>query len=351
MKAIDLESVITGTYIGDSIGLPMEGLTPAKIKKLSWAVELKQRLVFGRGMWSDDTDHTLHMADALMQSEGDPALFHRLFSHRLRFWLSALPPGVGLATLRSIIKQYLGIQNSGVFSAGNGPSMRAAIIGVFYPNDKSIRNTLNKAHTELTHSDPKALEASQLVVEIAASFVRGETDLTSVIREEATSGTNEWESLIEIAVHAAENDISQEEALLKMRINPKKGVSGYSYHTVPAVLYAGLKNNWSFEDTLREIISLGGDTDSTAAIAGALCSLYPDAIIPIKWKTQIAEWPISPDNISSKCQQISEGKSACFVKYSYWPFILLRNLTQLAIIIVHILLRILLPTSIQRKLF
>ena len=36
------------------------------------------------------------------------------------------------------------------------------------------------------------------------------------------------------------------------------GVSGYSYHTVPAVIYAGLKNDWNFRQTITEIIALGG---------------------------------------------------------------------------------------------
>lgn len=47
---------------------------------------------------------------------------------------SPAPPGVGFATLRAILKLWLifSPENSGVFSAGNGPAMRSAIIGVCF---------------------------------------------------------------------------------------------------------------------------------------------------------------------------------------------------------------------------
>lgn len=49
-----IEGLLLGTAVADAIGLPTEGMTPAKIKKLGWADSLKHRFFFGRGMWSDD---------------------------------------------------------------------------------------------------------------------------------------------------------------------------------------------------------------------------------------------------------------------------------------------------------
>ncbi len=345
MKMNNLQKVIQGTAIGDTIGLPMEGMKPSKITKLKWTAPLRQRLLFGRGMWSDDTEHTLHLIDALTLSDGDPARFRKVFSGRLQFWLSTLPPGVGLATLRSIIKQMLGFHNTGIFSAGNGPAMRAAILGALFPTDHQQRHSFNRIHTELTHSDPKALEASELVVDIAAAFTRGET--TPDLNEMVQVHSEEWVNLIKTATDCAQNSVSLNEALTQLNIRPEKGVSGYSYHTVPALVYIGLRNNWDFEKTLTELISLGGDTDSTAAIAGALCALYPNASIPSDWSNQIREFPQSFAKVSEKAHLLSNGTKIRMINPFLWPVYLARNLTQFVIVIGHILMR-LLPSPIIR---
>ena len=100
---------IYGTILGDTLGLPAEGLTPRRISQLQWTSPLRQRFILGRGMWSDDTDHTLLLTEAVIQSNGDVSKFKRLFSNRLRFWINTMPPGVGFATLRSVFLQSIGL--------------------------------------------------------------------------------------------------------------------------------------------------------------------------------------------------------------------------------------------------
>ncbi len=82
-------------------------------------------------MISDDTEHTCMVAQSLIESGDDIEAFAKQFASRLRWWILALPAGVGKATARSCIKLWLGIRpsKSGVYSAGNGPAMRAAILG------------------------------------------------------------------------------------------------------------------------------------------------------------------------------------------------------------------------------
>ena len=60
--------------------------------------------------------------------------FARRLGWSLRWWLLALPAGVGFGTLRAIGRLWLGfgIERSGVASAGNGPAMRVAPIGAFF---------------------------------------------------------------------------------------------------------------------------------------------------------------------------------------------------------------------------
>ena len=114
---------LLGCALGDSIGLPLEGLSPGRIAKLR-PTRLKQSFALGYGMLSDDTDHSIFVAQALLQSEGDVRRFRTKLRWKLKLWLVSLPAGIGLGTLRSIVRMWLGFANPGVHSAGNGAAMR-----------------------------------------------------------------------------------------------------------------------------------------------------------------------------------------------------------------------------------
>ncbi len=97
-----------GTAVADAIGLPTEGMSPSKFEKLGWAGNLKHRFVFGRGMWSDDTEQTIMLAQALIHSDDDLKRFTKSFAWQLRWWILGMPAATGLATARAILKLWLG---------------------------------------------------------------------------------------------------------------------------------------------------------------------------------------------------------------------------------------------------
>jgi hypothetical protein len=120
-------------------------------------------------MTSDDTEHLFLTGQALLASAGDVPRFERSLSWRLRGWLAALPAGVGLATLRATIKLWIGLIlpiRSGVRSAGNGATMRSAVIGAFAAHDPALRRALCDTSSRLTHTDPRAVVAARAVAEI-----------------------------------------------------------------------------------------------------------------------------------------------------------------------------------------
>src|SRR5262249_18616855 len=49
----------------------------------------------------------------------------------------------------------------------------------------------------------------------------------------------------------------------------ERGVSGYVYHTVPAVLFCWLRSPGDFRRVVADVVGLGGDAGTTGAIAGA----------------------------------------------------------------------------------
>ena len=125
--------VLTGTAVGDALGLPAEGMSRQRLQR-RWHGQWRHRFLFGRGMVSDDTEHTLFVAQALLAHPNDPVAFQRCLAWKLRLWLLGIPAGIGFATLRAILKLWLGFPptRSGVHSAGNGPAMRSAIIGAYF---------------------------------------------------------------------------------------------------------------------------------------------------------------------------------------------------------------------------
>ena len=167
---------LLGTAVGDALGLPCEGLSRARQHRMFPQLD-RYHLFFGKGMCSDDTDHACMVAQAVAVAGNNPRRFASSFAWRLRFWLAGLPAGVGFATLRSILKLWLFFppQFSGVRSAGNGPAMRSALLGVCFGHDDAALIQFVAAATGITHTDPKA-ECGALAVALAArSSMRGET--------------------------------------------------------------------------------------------------------------------------------------------------------------------------------
>ena len=110
---------ILGAALGDALGLPLEGLSRGRGRKLSPQIKDGPQFAFGRGFISDDTEHLCLVANALAAAGDDVEKFESEFARGLRGWFLALPPGVGLATLKACLKLCVGTspQKSGVFSA------------------------------------------------------------------------------------------------------------------------------------------------------------------------------------------------------------------------------------------
>ncbi len=87
-----ISGVLLGAAVGDALGLPLEGLSPRRAKRL-FPGSLRHRFLFGHGMLSDDTEHTFMVAQSLLDAPTDVDAFARRLAWRLRFWLLSLPAG------------------------------------------------------------------------------------------------------------------------------------------------------------------------------------------------------------------------------------------------------------------
>ncbi len=331
--------LILGTAAGDAIGLPAEGLSRERIDH-RWSGPWKHRFVFGRGMVSDDTEHTFFVAQALLAHPSDSAAFQRSLAWKLRLWLLGLPAGVGLATARAILRLWIGIppSRSGVRSAGNGPAMRSALLGAFFAEDANRRREFVAASTRLTHTDPRAETAAQAVAEAAAWTTRGEKEAATFLSTLRTLGEDqEWPTLCTQLGASLEMQKSTQEFADSLGLS--SGVTGYAYHTVPVALYAFLRHSSDYRSALESVLYCGGDTDSTGAITGALAGAAMGAeAIPSEWREGLVEWPRSVRVMEKVGKRLAEQRAVRDplgpVRY-FWPAIPLRNALFLAIVLAH----------------
>ncbi len=305
---------------------------------------LRHRFFFGRGMISDDTEHTVFVADSLPEASDDPDRFRRRLAGRLRRWLLFLPAGVGFATLRACLKLWAGFppSKSGVFSAGNGPAMRVSPVGArFYDSDER-RIAFTKAAARITHTDPKAAAGALAVAEIIAWVLREtptEPPALNKLVSLLTAGEtdDEWSAIVDTLARSLA--AGEETAVFAGASGLTGGIGGYVYHTVPAAVHAWHRGFGNFESTLSTVIALGGDTDTTGAIAGAMAgAVRGEEGIVREWIEGIRDVPRGPDHLrrlADRLYQAATTDENPGPLPAAWPLIPLRNLLFLTIVLGH----------------
>ncbi|MEO0478963.1 MAG: ADP-ribosylglycohydrolase family protein [Planctomycetota bacterium] len=347
-RADRIHGSLLGTAIGDALGLPYEGLTSRRAKTLLGPPD-RYRLWPGRGLLSDDTEHAAMVIEAYVASRADPRTFAAEMGRRMRAWFLALPAGVGLATARASIRLCVGVDpsRSGVWSAGNGPAMRAPILGVLEPDRERLRELVT-ASARLTHTDPRADQAAYAVALAAWWEVRGTGShddfwrelRTDLERNAPSADASQFLDTINRVTGSLENGRST--TALVEALGSRNGISGYALHTVPAVLHVWASNQESFEHSIRTIIECGGDTDTTAAILGGILGARGSSTLPEHLVDGLGDWPRS----RAWMEGLATAAAECSLEGHRgvgWLQQLCRNLPFLALVLGHGVRRLLPP--------
>lgn len=345
---------LLGTALGDAVGLPMEGLSRRRLQRMHPNID-GPRLLFGHfGLCSDDTEHSCMVAQSIVARGDSEEGFTSQMRSRLRWWLAALPAGVGLATLRAILKLWLFVPRrwQGVHSAGNGAAMRSALLGVLFARRPDALRSFVKAGTVLTHRDPKA-ECSALAVALAArESALGHGDPAAYVQlltAELRSFDAVGDELLALVQRAADSAAAgQQTTAFADALGLGEGVSGYAYHTVPVCLQAWFRHPRDYRAAVLAVIACGGDTDTGAAITGGIVGAGVGREgLPAHWLARLVEWPASvrwmealAGNAARRLQDLPLRRGARERAF----FVLLpRNLLFLLIVLVHGFRRLLPP--------
>jgi ADP-ribosylglycohydrolase len=334
-----IKGCILGTAVGDALGLPYEGLSPNRARKLLGPPD-RHRFFLRRGMISDDTEHTCMVAQSLIESGDNVEVFARRFAARLRWWMLALPAGVGKATARSCVKLWLGISpsKSGVFSAGNGPAMRAAIFGATIEDVSKLLEFV-RSSSQLTHTDPKA-EFGAVAIALAAREASRNDAVDAnrwleVVSESMPGDATELLELLRTAVTSVQKGQSTSDFARSLGL--ERGVTGYTYHAVPVAVHSWLSFPNDFRQSVIAVIECGGDADTTAAIVGGIVGARVGKEgIPAEWIGAIWEWPRSVSWMQSLGMDLSQTWPNSSRAPRVNPIaVIMRNVLFLAIVLSH----------------
>ncbi len=137
------------------------------------------------------------------------------------------------------------------YSFGNGAAMRVSACG-FIAKSLEEAKALSKAVTEVTHNHPEGIKGAEATV-VAIYMARSGSELEQ-IREVIDREYYPMDfTLDEIRDTYQFNETCQD--------------------TVPQALMAFFEST-SFEDAIRNAISIGGDSDTLAAITGSIAEAY-----------------------------------------------------------------------------
>ena len=238
-----------GAIVGDVLGSTYE-YYPMKTKKLE--------LLDKNSHFTDDTVMTVAVADSIMN--GVPYVVS------LQKWGREYPRAGYGGWFRKWIHQE---DPKPYNSFGNGSAMRCSSIGWLFDDKDSVLEEAKKS-AEITHNHPEGIKGAQAV---ALGVLMGRKGSSKKDIKEKLEAFFDY-------------DLSQK----LEQIIPSYTFDSTCQGSVPQAIIAFLESA-DFEDAIRNSISLGGDADTQACIAGSLAEahykLIPDEIASfVKWRIE-----------------------------------------------------------------
>ena len=269
---------VVGSAVGDALGGPFE-FGPEGAYSKRFPATGSDHEMRGGGGWdpgeaTDDTQMAILIADSLLAHGGLdlPDIFDRF-----RRWAAAEPKDIGLQTEAVLtddapwdLAAALYFQTVGR-AAGNGSLMRATTSGVYFARQGRVA-TMDAARriAALTHGDRAAWEGTAVYHELLRLALNGDDPLCA---------------LPEIIGLIHPEHRARYATVLDDGWHPDQATefNGAVWPCLGSAVWA-LRTTSGFEHALRAAIDLGGDTDTVAAVTGALAgAVYGLSSIPTRW--------------------------------------------------------------------
>lgn len=198
--------------------------------------------------FTDDSVMSLAVCDALMRSRTD---YSDLGEQAIQSMQTIGRPYPHCGYGSSFQKWIYSEAPKPYFSFGNGAAMRVSGCGYAGQTIEEVKR-LSKSVTKVTHNHPEGIKGAEAVA--VAVFL-------------ARTG----KSLIEIQDYIVKNYYPLGFTLDEIR--PYYQFNETCQNTVPQAMEAFFEST-GFEDAIRNAVSIGGDSDTLAAIAGSVAEAY-----------------------------------------------------------------------------
>jgi poly(ADP-ribose) glycohydrolase ARH3 len=277
---------LIGTAVGDSLGALFEGRRQVKLGEIEVVAERQEVLTY-----TDDTHMMLGVTESLIKSgdfDGEDMAQTFVRNYELEPWRGY---GPGPPRLFRLIKAGASwdevaqrLYHTG--SYGNGAAMRIAPIGVFYHNNLIKLREVAYKSSQITHAHRLGKEGAALQAYAIAQAV-------SLGQQEALEQASFLAKLISYTSEETYREkLNRIGALLacqdRGRVITELGNGVEAFNSVPTAIYCFLSHPRSFAQAVLYAISLGGDTDTIAAMTGAISGAYLGLdSIPSRWKDKL----------------------------------------------------------------
>ena len=335
---------LLGMAIGDALGAPLEGLSAQQIRAhygavtgfVDGALAWKKKPYRWRmpGLYSDDTQQALALADVLLErGAADPDRLAELYL------ALATPKGSYLGAHRGIGRSFRQVladlergaspRETGQTSAGIGAAMRIAPAAIYFADDPEGLFASIMAASLMTHRDIRSLAGAVAVASAVRRLLAGEGRDPSFLFRVAGDVKNaedricatlagpvtsiaEHKHAVSSAIAHAESvlDEPRERALAALveeanqhgaEPTCRRPTMGFPPACIPTCLYLLLTTD-GFEDAIFEVVNLGGDADTTGAILGALAGAhYGETAIP----ERLLDGLLNRDGISLRAEGLA----------------------------------------------
>jgi ADP-ribosylglycohydrolase len=281
-----------GLLVGDAVGVPYEFHEPSALPPLQ-DIELIPPPGFNRshtgaptGAWSDDGAQALCLLASLLHCDGLNLgdLGRRIVNWYDHGYLAAegVVFDVGGQTLAAIDAIRAGVPGriagpDDEMSNGNGALMRVLPLALWHrgPVETLLRDAM--LQSRVTHGHPR----SQLCCALYCAWAR----------REMIDPVDSW-ALATADVREFVRGDRELERELQEKIRPDRepggGGTGYVVDSLHSARLAALET--SYEAIVKRAVSLGNDTDTTAAIAGGIAGIrHGYEAIPSRWLSALSE--------------------------------------------------------------
>ncbi len=286
-----VRDAVFGFAVGDALGVPVEYKSRSVLKN-DPVIGMRHNGTHSQpaGTWSDDSSLSFIFMESLCNGYNIKDFCKRLTDFYLRnYWT----PHGKLFHLETSTKNAIERLNRGVspdesgdfedYATGNGALMRILPLA-FNVLEDDIEHRFKKIKeiSSITHSNLKSVIACFIYVEFCIQLVNGENKLMAYKKMQDNVNAY-FRSHPDLDKKA----ISEYHRILKNSISTyyetEIKASCYVIHSLEAVLWSFMKSH-SYTECVLKAVNLGEDTDTNAALSGALAAIfYGGDEIPEEW--------------------------------------------------------------------